>query len=142
MTPSASWDWLELAKENPTRSSQTKSRSPAGWGCLGRMESQNPVRLPLQSGLILYALGEESVLFSTRSRQLYGLDRTTTLALLRLEDGEEAAAVSRDLGLGAASCQVLNQLSALLAGRETGGGEYELHLPCPLKVPAHRPGLH
>ncbi len=103
------------------------------------MEALSPV--PLRSGLTLYLLGEESVLFSKRSLQLYGLDRIATLALLRLEAGEEPAAVSRDLGLEAASCQMVSRLSALLAGEEPSGDEYENHLPCPLKLPDHRPGL-
>jgi len=98
-------------------------------------------RVPLRTGLTLYLLGEESVLFSKRSLQLYGLDRIATLALLRLEEGEEPGAVSRDLGLDAASCEVVSQLSALLAGHGPSGDEYESHLPCPLKAPDHPPGL-
>jgi hypothetical protein len=105
------------------------------------MEAAFPVQVPLRSGLTLYMLGQESTLFSRRSRQLYGLDCTATVALLRLAEGEEPRVVSRYLGLEGGSVRVVSELADILAGNESSGDEYESILPCPAAVPDHGAGL-
>lgn len=98
--------------------------------------------LRLDETLTLYLLGDESALFSTRSRQLYGLDRTATAAVMRLRQGEDPEAVSRAMGLKDDRSGMVYGLAALLAGEEVHAGEeYRTDLPCSRQVPGHGEGL-
>jgi len=98
--------------------------------------------LPLDAALTLYPLGEESVLFSSRTRKLYGLDRTATAALLRLRRGESPGSITRALGFGEATSPFVTCLAALLTGEEADEEEvYRSELPCSLAVPEHGEAL-
>jgi hypothetical protein len=92
-------------------------------------------RLALNSHLYLYLLEDEAILFSTRSRRLFGLDRSATFLLLRLADGETAESLTVDLGLGASESVSVCDLAALLAGREPLAEEYCMEKNYPDAVP-------
>ena len=105
-----------------------------------RIERSVPAPLVISQALSLYILGEESVLFSRRSRQLYGLDRAATVALLRLEQGEKPEAVALAMGATGdrgAIAHVVSRLAGLLGGKEPLAGEYRADLSCPPEPPAH-----
>jgi hypothetical protein len=90
---------------------------------------------PLGRFLSLVRLGEESVLFSEKSGNLYGLDRIATGIALRLGSGEAPEVLKREFGSpGLAS--TMDALSDLIAGREFAAQEYRTELPCPLEAPA------
>jgi hypothetical protein len=94
-------------------------------------------RLPLNHDLSLYLIEDESVLFSSRSRRLFGLDRTATLLLLRLADGETIGSLITELGLDPSGEEEVAQLAALLAGRETSEEDSQAAL-CSEEVPCGR----
>ncbi|MFB3904579.1 MAG: hypothetical protein ACE15E_14110 [Acidobacteriota bacterium] len=98
-------------------------------------EERAPVLLPLNEELRLYLLGDESVLFSKRSAQLYGLDRNATRALLRIAEGHMPGEVRARLEAAGRPGELVEQLSGLLAGDEPGGEScqrrYHTELPCP-----------
>lgn len=94
-----------------------------------------PIRLPIDDALTLFLLNEESALFSRRSRQLYGLDLAATIALLRLEQGEEPDAVLRTMGSTDEFRRTVRELAALLAGEEGFVGNYRTEHPCPREAP-------
>lgn len=94
-----------------------------------------PVRLPLNKTSTLFLLGDESVVFSTRSKELYGLDRTATVILFRLEEGETVEEISLNLGLTGEATLHIQKLAELLAGNEDLTEEYQNELSCPAESP-------
>lgn len=96
-------------------------------------ETDRQIRLSLNENSTLFLLGDESVVFSTRSKELYGLDRTATVILFRLEQGETVEEVSRDLGLTGEATLHVQKLAELLAGDEDVTEEYQNVLACPSK---------
>lgn len=108
----------------------------SGKGC-GRT---GPIPLSLNQSFTLYLLGQESVLFSEQSRQLYGLDRTATLIALMLDEGATPEALSRKLALTESASQAAYELAALLEGREEITTGYETDVPCPGELPIYGQG--
>jgi hypothetical protein len=98
-------------------------------------ETDRLIRFPLSEISTLYLLGDESVLFSNKSKQLYGLDSTATVIIFRLEDGETAAEISDELGLSDEAALQVQKLGILLAGDEELTEEYHNDLTVPLKPP-------
>ncbi|MEI6207068.1 MAG: hypothetical protein WCP20_09815 [Desulfuromonadales bacterium] len=98
-------------------------------------ETVQPVRLPLNKTSTLFLLDDESVVFSTRSKELYGLDQTATVILFRLEQGETVEGVSLDLGFTGEATLHIQKLAELLAGDEDFTEEYQNELSCPLEPP-------
>lgn len=72
-------------------------------------------KLAVTEQLRLYIIGEESLLYSARSRQIFGLDRVAAVTLLKLSGGEEPHDPA-DPGVLA--------LKALLSGCEAPAEEY------------------
>ena len=95
-------------------------------------------RLALNGDLVLYLLEDGAVLFSARSRRLFGLDRATTVTLLRLVDGETVESLAA--GLGEAGAATAQELAALLAGEEPLAEEYRAEAFCRDGVPPGSPG--
>lgn len=98
-------------------------------------ETDRPIRLPLNENSTLFLLGDESVVFSKKSQELYGLDRTATAILFRLEEAETSAEIALDLGLPHAETLHVQKLAELLTGGECLTEEYPNELSCPLEPP-------
>lgn len=106
------------------------------------MERIEPVAWPVHPTLTFFRAGEESAIYSARSRRLYGLDRTATAALLRLSRGEEPEALLQTPRLTKDYFETVCGLAALLAGEEPADREeYRTELPCSREVPVHGKGL-
>jgi hypothetical protein len=90
-------------------------------------------RLPLNNGLLLYLLDSEAVLYSATSRRLFGLDCAATVILLRLSDGETLENLTT--GLGMAETAAIEELAAILDGKEPPSEEYRSEPFCPDAVP-------
>ena len=98
-------------------------------------ETDRPIRLPLNENSTLFLLGDESVVFSKKSRELYGLDQMATAILFRLEEGETSVEIALDLGLPSAGALHVQKLAELLMGDEYLTEEYPNELSCPLEPP-------
>ena len=86
--------------------------------------------LPLTDQLRLYLVRDESLLYSSRSRRLFGLDRAATVTLLRLSAGE---------ALPDAADPAVPDLAALLAGDEPAAEAYRPQWFCPPEPPVSLP---
>lgn len=91
--------------------------------------------LSLNNYLSIYLLEDESILFSSLTSRLFGLDRSATYLLLRLADGEAVEDLAATLRLGTAEVAAAEELSSLLAGREPAAEEYRIEKYCPDAVP-------
>lgn len=98
-------------------------------------------RLPLNEISTLFLLGNESVVFSKKSLQLYGLDRVATVILFRLQQGDTPKEISHVMNLPAEAGAVIQELVTLLAGREAATGEYTNELCCPAEPSGTPAGL-
>ena len=90
----------------------------------------------LNSFLTFYPLEDGAVLFSARSRRLFGLDRSSAALLLQLADGETIESLITAHGLCGADATALEEMAALLAGQEPPAEDYLAEKFCPDEVPS------
>jgi len=84
----------------------------------------------LNSFLTIYPLEDGAILFSARSRRLFGLDRPSAALLLRLADGDSVESLVAAYGLSGTEAAALEEMAALLAGQEPPAEDYRVDKFC------------
>lgn len=96
--------------------------------------------MPFQHGnlnnfLTFYPLEDGAILYSARSRRLFGLERPSAALMLQLAAGDTVQNLIAAHGLSGADVAALEEMSALLAGQEPPAEEYRVEKFCPDKPP-------